>query len=190
MERIISIFSSSEPIEGDKEYEIAYQVGYELAKAGYAICNGSYEGTMEASAKGAKNAGGRTYGVTTAQYSPRKVNPYIDEEIKTNYALERLETLIRKGNGYVVLKGSTGTLAELATTWEWINKKIIPIRPIVLYNKFWLPTINSLMSKKTENNDEKTRKKRKKIIDCVKVATNAKEVVALLNKFFTESQKA
>jgi len=185
MSKTITIFGSSEPAEGDEEYQIAYNVGYELAKAGYAICNGGYEGTMEASAKGAKDANGKTYGVTTLQYSLRTKNQYIDEEIKTQTALERLETLIRKGDGYVVLKGSTGTLAELSTTWEWINKGIIPIRPIILYGNFWLPTINSLKQKEPEDEEVGTKKKKKTIIDCVRIATSTKEVVELLNIYLS-----
>jgi len=181
MSKIITIFGSSEPIEEDEEYQIAYNIGYELARAGYSICNGGYEGTMEASAKGAKDADGKTYGVITLQYSLRTKNQYIDEEIKTQTALERLETLIKKGDGYVVLKGSTGTLAELSTTWEWINKGIIPIRPIILYGEFWLPTINSLKQRKPEDEEAGTRKRKKTIIDCVKVANSTKEVVGLLN---------
>ena len=184
MEKIITIFGSSEPIEGDEEYQIAYEVGYELAKDGYAICNGGYEGTMEASAKGAKKVGGKTYGVTTLQYSSRIKNPYIDEEISTNTALERLETLIKKGDGYVVLKGSTGTLAELSTTWEWINKGIIPIRPIILYSDYWLPTINILMRKEPQNKNAVSKKQKKIIVDCIKVVNTSKEIVLRLNEHF------
>ena len=189
MSKTITIFGSSEPTEGDEEYQIAYNVGYELAKAGYSICNGGYEGTMEASAKGAKDAGGKTCGVTTLQYSLRTKNQYIDEEIKTQTALERLETLIEKGDGYVVLKGSTGTLAELSTTWEWINKGVISFRPIILYGEFWLPTINTLKSNEPKKIDHRAKSQKKVIIDCINVANTSKEVVEILRNHFSERQK-
>ena len=189
MSKIITIFGSSEPIERDEEYLIAYNIGYELAKAGYSICNGGYEGTMEASAKGAKDAGGKTYGVTTLQYSLRTKNQYIDEEIKTQTALERLETLIRKGDGYVVLKGSTGTLAELSMTWEWINKGIISFRPIILYGEFWLPTINTLKSSEPKKIDHRAKSRKKVIIDCISITNTSKEVVEILQKHFSKAQK-
>ncbi|MCK4850323.1 MAG: hypothetical protein KAT11_03175, partial [Phycisphaerae bacterium] len=67
--RIITVFGSYEPKTGSAEYEQAYQVGYELAKAGFVVANGGYAGTMEASAKGAKEAGGETIGVSCRAFA-------------------------------------------------------------------------------------------------------------------------
>ena len=67
----------------------------------------------------------------------RKANQYLSREIVTHSLLERLETLLRLGDGYVAAKGGTGTLAEIALAWEFINKRILPRRPLVLLGSFW-----------------------------------------------------
>ena len=141
-ESIITIFGSYEPAPGSQAYQQSYQVGYELAKAGFVLANGGYAGTMEASAKGAKDAGGATIGVSCRAFARSKVNDYIDREIETDNLQQRLNKLIELGNGYVVLPGGTGTLAELAYTWELINKGFLPGRALVIMGDFWKPVVD------------------------------------------------
>lgn len=143
MSHVIAVFGSSRPVEGDPEYQTAYDVGKELALAGFAICNGGYGGVMEASARGAKDSGGRTIGVTVDLF-PRRANRWIDEEIREPSLTDRLLTLVGTGSGYVVLKGGTGTLLELAYVWEFINKKLIEEKPIVIVGDFWNGVIETL----------------------------------------------
>ena len=119
---IISVFGSSRPTEATPQYTIAYEVGAALARAGYIVCNGGYGGTMEASAKGAKEAGGEVIGVTCSAFKRGKVNAFISREFVTNSLNERLDKLIELGLAYVVLPGGTGTLLELALVWELKNK--------------------------------------------------------------------
>ena len=140
-ERIITVFGSYEPRVGEAGYEQAYQVGYELARAGFVVANGGYAGTMEASAKGAKEAHGQTIGVICQAFKRSEVNEYIDKEIETANLQERLEKLIELGSGYVVLPGGTGTLAELACAWEMINKGFLPGRIMVIMGDFWQPVV-------------------------------------------------
>ena len=64
---------------------------------------------MEAVSRGAKESGGKTFGVT-AQFFQRSANPWIDTEIRVNSWQERLFELIRLADGYVTCKGGTGTL--------------------------------------------------------------------------------
>ncbi len=140
-ERIITVFGSYEPRAHEAEYEQAYQVGYELARAGFVVANGGYAGTMEASAKGAKEAGGKTIGVSCRAFKRSEVNEYIDREIETDNLQQRLEKLLELGSGYVVLPGGTGTLAELACAWEMINKGFLTGRLVVIMGNFWQPVV-------------------------------------------------
>ena len=139
--RIITIFGSYEPAPGSAEYEQAYQVGLHLGRAGFTIANGGYAGTMEASAKGAKEAGAKTIGVTCSAFRRSQANQYIDEAIQTANLRDRLEKLIELGSGYVVLPGGTGTLTELAYSWELINKGFLTGRKLVILGDFWQPVI-------------------------------------------------
>ena len=118
-------------------------MGKLIAGAGYVVCNGGYGGIMEASARGAKEAGGTTIGIVTKFFST-EANPYIDKKIIENTLLDRLTKLIALGDAYVVLRGGTGTLVELATVWEYMNKHVITAKPIVVVGKFWSPVVQTL----------------------------------------------
>ncbi len=142
-DRIVTVFGSSRPRRGEPEYDLAYILGKELAQKGFTVCNGGYGGIMEASARGAKDAGGKTIGVITDIF-PKKANDWIDTTISTKTLVERMMTLISSGVAYVIMKGGTGTLLELAAVWEFMNKGIIKERPIVVLGEFWDGVINTL----------------------------------------------
>jgi uncharacterized protein (TIGR00725 family) len=141
--RVVSVFGSSRPREGDPEYVLAYETGKELANAGFTVCNGGYAGIMEASARGAKEAGGATLGIVTDIF-PKKVNAWIDNAVTKRTLVERMMELISRGEAYVVLKGGTGTLLELSAVWEFMNKGIMHERPIVVVGSFWNAVVDTL----------------------------------------------
>jgi uncharacterized protein (TIGR00725 family) len=142
--KAVTVFGSSRPSEGDEEYRLAYEVGKNLALNGFIVCNGGYAGIMEASARGAKEAGGKTIGVTFKNNFKKSANRWIDEEIFQATLVERMMKLIEIGNAYVVLKGGTGTLLELAAVWEFINKELLKEKPIVIVGNFWNNVIETL----------------------------------------------
>lgn len=127
---VVTIFGSSQIKEGKEEYKQALKLGALLAGAGHTVCNGGYGGVMEASARGAKEAGGKTIGVTTEEFGG-KANRWIDQEIHVKKWSERLFKLIELGDAYVVCDGGTGTLVELFVLWEMSNKKFTK-KPIVV----------------------------------------------------------
>jgi uncharacterized protein (TIGR00730 family) len=140
---IVTIFGSSRPREGDEEYQLAYRLGAELARHRMSLCNGGYGGTMEAAARGAKERHGSTIGVTVQAF-PRSANRWIDREIREEHLLLRLQRLVELGDAYVVLKGGTGTLLELACVWEFINKGLVAEKPIVVVGGFWERVVETL----------------------------------------------
>lgn len=144
---VIAVFGSSEPRPGQPEYEIAYELGRGIARAGWILCNGGYGGTMEAAAKGAVEAGGHTIGVTCRVFGRGGPNAYVRQDVPTFDLLSRLNTLVRLGDAYVVLPGGTGTLLELALIWELINKRLLrgKPRPIVLVGEYWRPVIEAIL---------------------------------------------
>lgn len=137
---IITVFGSSRPQPGEPEYEEARALGGELARRGFAVCSGGYGGVMEAVSRGAKEAGGRTLGIT-AEFFSLRVNPWIEEEIRVATWEERLFELIRRGDGYIACRGGTGTLVELAVVWEMLNKAVIGGKPLVVLGDFWQPVL-------------------------------------------------
>ncbi len=75
--------------------------------------------------------------------------------IKCKTLFERIEKLISIGNGYVILQGGTGTMLELATVWEFINKKMISPKPIVTYSQMWKEIVE-IMEKQIETEKRRT----------------------------------
>jgi uncharacterized protein (TIGR00725 family) len=139
-EKIITVFGSSRPKEGDMEYEEARELGKQLARRGLAVCTGGYGGVMEGVSRGAKEQGGTTYGVT-AEFFKRTANEWVDTEVRVKTWEERLFELIRLADGYAVCKGGTGTLVELAVVWEMLNKSVMSGKPIAVIGDFWQPIL-------------------------------------------------
>lgn len=152
-DRIVTVFGSADPAEGSEAYELARTVGGVLAEQGFGLANGGYGGTMEASARGAKEADGKTIGVTCSLWKS-KPNKYIDRVEQTSELRERLEKLISLGeSGFVTLPGATGTLLELAMVWELTAKRFLPARPIVCVGGFWRPLVE-IMRQEREGIDK------------------------------------
>jgi len=140
-EKIVTVFGSSRPKEGDPDYSDAFALGRALARGGFAVCSGGYAGVMEAVSRGAKEAGGKTYGVT-ADFFKAKTNRWIDVEVRMKTWQERLFELIRLADGFVACKGGTGTLVELAVVWEMLNKSVLTGKPFAVLGDFWSPVLD------------------------------------------------
>jgi len=140
--KVITVFGSSRPREGDADYESARALGRALAERGFAVCTGGYGGVMEAASRGAKEGGGRVLAVT-AKYFHAHANRWVDEEFRVSTWQKRLFDLIRRGDGYVACKGGTGTLVELGVVWEMLNKGVIRRpKPFVVLGSFWTPVLD------------------------------------------------
>lgn len=167
MPKIIAIFGGRQIKEGTADYQKAFDLGKLLAREGFTVCNGGYIGVMEASARGAKEAGGKTIGVTTEEF-PGTVNSWIEEERKTKTWRQRIFRLIDTADAYVVFDGGTGTLAELFVVWEMTNKRMLN-KPIIFYGKFMKKLLEMLRQEKAISVNEK-----------IKIANSAEEVLEYL----------
>jgi len=143
----IALFGGSAPRPGESLYALAYEIGCGLAEAGFDLINGGHDGTMEAASRGARESGARVTGVTCVavrQVRGVAANPHVHEVIDVPALFERIEIMIRRAAGYVVLPGGTGTLAELALAWEHVSKAFIAPRPIVCVGAAWKPIIDAV----------------------------------------------
>ena len=114
--------SSSENI--DKKYLlVAYEVGELIAKNGHNLIFGSSEnGMMGEVYKGVKNNGGKITAVIPSEYRGFLAEVQADKVITTDTATEQLKYLVNSGDITIMLPGSYGALAELATSIQ--NKKL------------------------------------------------------------------
>jgi len=166
--KTVTIFGSSRPQQGDRAYQAALDLGQALAEAGFAVCNGGYGGTMEASARGARSAGGATIAVTCKTFGRAGANPYNDRVHEAEDLFDRLRILIDHAHAFIILPGGSGTLVELATVWELTAKHLIRTRPIIVYGRFWKPVI------------EITARERPKSLNHIRFADSPEQVVKLL----------
>jgi uncharacterized protein (TIGR00730 family) len=146
--KIVTVFGSSRPCEGDPHYTQAHCLGAALAARGFTVSSGGYGGVMEAVSRGAKEAGGRTLGIT-AQFFKSRANRWIDEEVRMNSWRDRLFALIDRAHGFVACPGGTGTLVELAVVWEMLNKRAMAGKPLVVLGDFWKPVIDRVREVET-----------------------------------------
>jgi uncharacterized protein (TIGR00730 family) len=137
------VFGSNSPKEGDHDYAEARQLGYSLAQAGYVVATGGYFGTMEATSRGAKEAGGHVIGVTTSLFDGVRLQPnaYLDEEIKLPTLFQRLHHLVTMADAWVALPGGIGTLSEVALTWSLLQVGEMQRQTFVLVGEQWRRTI-------------------------------------------------
>jgi hypothetical protein len=137
------VFGSNSPKDGDHDYAEARQLGHALAQAGYVVATGGYFGTMEATSRGAKEAGGHVVGVTTSIFDAVRLHPnaYLDEEIKLPTLFQRLHHLVTMADVWVALPGGIGTLSEVALTWSLMQVGEMPRQPFVLVGEQWRQTI-------------------------------------------------
>lgn len=93
--------------------EIAYQAGKMIANHDHILINGGRMGVMEASAKGAFDAGGLTIGILPG-IDTKDVNPYIKVALPTGVGLSRNSIIACSCDGAIAIGGEFGTLSEIA----------------------------------------------------------------------------
>lgn len=141
----IAVFGSSEPVEGDPLYDQARSVGRLLAGAGHPVVTGGYGGVMEGASRGAVEAGGRTVGVTCSIFREREPNPWVQSRIATADLHDRTRKLIEIADGFVVLFGKSGTLAELSFLWALHRAGCLDRSPVILLGDDWRHVLRHLV---------------------------------------------
>jgi len=98
-------------------YQVAYQVGFELAKSGVVLITGGLEGVMEAASRGARDGGGLVIGVIP-QGDKAMSNAYCDVVIATGIGFARDFVTAYSADAVIVVGGGAGTLIELCAAYQ------------------------------------------------------------------------
>ncbi len=144
----VTIFGGSQPRPGDAAYESARHLGRLLGAAKYTILTGGYIGTMEATSRGASEAGGHVIGVTCDQIEAWRTVPpnrWVMEERRYRTQRERLFALIEGCDAALALPGGIGTLAEIAEMWSQLQIGAIEPRPLILVGSGWKATFEGFL---------------------------------------------
>jgi uncharacterized protein (TIGR00725 family) len=107
-------------------YEIACDVGREIATNGFALVCGGLGGVMEAACQGAKKAGGITIGLLPTS-DKKDANPYCDLVIPTGLGHARNVLVVHASDAIIAVDGEAGTLSEIAIALK-IGKPIVGIK--------------------------------------------------------------
>jgi uncharacterized protein (TIGR00725 family) len=142
---IVTLLGSS--IAEGAEADDAYELGKRIGAASHILKNGCYGGTMAASARGCREAGGYVIGVGVEGHRIDRTgapNPYNSEVIVKANVLERVAELLRC-DLVIVLPGQVGTLSEMFSAWVSAIEGYIPT--VLLVG----PKLKGLLDYLTEN---------------------------------------
>jgi uncharacterized protein (TIGR00730 family) len=134
----VTVFGSARFKPGHRYYEVGCEVGRTLAEAGLTVITGGGPGAMEAANRGAREAGGPSYGLNIMLPAEQQPNPYIDENVEFHYFFVRKVMLVKYSCAYIVLPGGLGTLDELFEAATLVQcGKIGPFPLVLVGEEFW-----------------------------------------------------
>lgn len=128
----VSIFGSARVPEGDPLYEQARELGTLLARAGVTVITGGGPGLMEASNRGAFEAGGESIGAGIELPFEQGVNDYVNVGMEFRYFFVRKMMFVKYASGFVFLPGGFGTMDELFEVLTLVQTGKMVDKPIVL----------------------------------------------------------
>ena len=111
---------------GEQELIHADRVGFLLAQYGAVLLSGGRGGVMEASCRGAYNAGGMVVGIVPGSEG----NSYLSVIIKTHMNHARNVILVGSADAVIAIGGEFGTLSEIA----FALKSGIPVYGLSTWN--------------------------------------------------------
>jgi hypothetical protein len=138
----VTVFGSARFGESHRYYKLAREVGFELARAGYAVMTGGGSGVMEAANRGAREGGGLSIGCNITLPREQKPNKYLDRFIQLDHFFVRKVMLVKYSSAFVVMPGGFGTLDEafeIATLMQTQKLEHFPL--IAVGHEFWDPLI-------------------------------------------------
>ncbi|GAB4307243.1 MAG: hypothetical protein Kow0069_04620 [Promethearchaeota archaeon] len=168
---VVSVIGASKP--SARVYQVAEEVGREVASRGYVLACGGLGGVMEAACRGAKQAGGTTLGILPVP-DKSAANRYVDIVVPTNLHYARNVLVVLAGDAVVAVGGAAGTLSEMAYAWVYD-------KPIVALNAEGMDGWSVALAGKRI---DETRP------DAVLSANSAREALDLVAKFVPPPQRA
>ena len=181
----VSIFGSARTKVGDKYYELAEEISYQLTQQGYGIITGGGPGIMEAGNQGAHRGKGISVGLNIELPFEQKDNPYIDRDknLEFDYFFVRKVMFVKYAQGFVAMPGGFGTLDELFEAMTLIQTHKIGKFPILLVGtEFWngmLDWIKKVLLEQHGNISESD-------LDLFHIVDTAEEVVEIINTFYNK----
>ena len=157
----VSFFGSARFDETTDHYQRARLLACEVARLGFGVMTGGGPGLMEAANRGARDAGGRSFGATI-DIGREPANKYVDTRVSFRYFFARKVILVKYSVGFVHLPGGFGTLDEMFGALVLMQTNRLREFPVVLYGtEYWRGLLDwvrsSLLSAGAINADDLAR---------------------------------
>lgn len=134
----VSIFGSARTPLGDKYFELADKIAYDLALAGYAIITGGGPGIMGAANRGAAKAEGISIGLNINLPFEQEPNGFANVPLNFKYFFVRKVMFIKYSMAFIGMPGGFGTLDELFESLTLIQTRRVKRFPVILVgSEFW-----------------------------------------------------
>ncbi|RLT26504.1 MAG: hypothetical protein DWI49_03950 [Chloroflexi bacterium] len=132
---IVGVYGSARLPANDPRYQKALQIGAALASAGFTVATGGYAGIMEATSRGAREAGGEVLGYTVTSWDGLPANEFVMKRVDSTDLFERLRKF-SEVDLLIALDGGLGTLAEVVVSWNLLQVGA-DARPLLLVGEQW-----------------------------------------------------
>jgi hypothetical protein len=149
----VAFFGDAEAAENSEHYKMAYDTAKLFAENGYIVVNGGGPGVMLASTLGAKAGGGKVEVVIIDEKVDMGANyegsgndnkSLADVIFRTDNIERRTGKLLEVSDAFLIFKGGTGTMAELALVWEKAKFDYGNHEPLVFMGDFWKDLIDTM----------------------------------------------
>lgn len=138
----VTVFGSARFEEDHRHYQMAREVGGELARAGFTVMTGGGPGIMEAANRGAHEAGGPSVGCNIQLPHEQDHNAYLDKWVEFRYFFVRKLMLVKYSYAFISMPGGFGTMDEIFETATLIQTGKIARFPIVVMGEaYWRPLL-------------------------------------------------
>lgn len=139
-EKTVTIFGSARKPQNDNITMGAYDLAARMARSGYAVITGGGHGVMEASNRGAYEAGGASIGLNILLPHEQSLNEYTTENFTFKHFFGRKVAMTLDSSAFIYFPGGFGTFDELFEILALMQTRKIDRTPVVLVGSdFWRP---------------------------------------------------
>jgi uncharacterized protein (TIGR00730 family) len=134
----ITVFGSARVESNNKYYKLARETAYLLGKKKYTIITGGGPGIMEASNRGAYEAGAESVGLNIQLPTEQVLNKFVKKSMGFHYFFTRKTMLTAPAHGFLYYPGGFGTLDEFFEVMDNMQLDKMARVPVAAYDAdFW-----------------------------------------------------